>query len=149
MKNLFFTTLFLATTFALSAQKSITHKTLQESLNDKYCTGLFKTTDGTVLDVASETSLNGYFNILDWLYGRVAGLQVYTTRSGTKIPVMRGQVSTIYIDEIPVNANFLNALSIHDIAMIKVIKTPFYGGFNGGGGAIAIYTTQPEEDEEE
>jgi hypothetical protein len=33
--------------------------------------------------------------------------------------------------------------------MIKVIRSPFYGGFNGGGGAIAIYTIKGEDEEEE
>ena len=114
-----------------------------------YCSGMFKSTHGTILDVANNTSSKGYLNILDWLQGRVAGLQVYTTKTGILFPVIRGNVPGIYLDEIPVNASFLNSLNINDIAIVKVIKTPFYGGFNGGGGAIAIYTIGGEEEEEE
>jgi hypothetical protein len=121
----------------------------EEKLNELYCSGLFKSTDGTILDVASNTSVKGYLNILDWLQGRVAGLQVYTSRMGVSIPVIRGSVPGIYVDEMPVPMSYLQMLNINDIAIVKVIKTPFYGGFNGGGGAIAIYTLGGEEEGEE
>lgn len=124
-------------------------KTIEQKLNDTYATGLFKTTDGTILDVASNTSAGSYFNILDWLQGRVAGLQVYRSRSGVPIPYIRGGVPGIYVDEMLVSASYLNVLNVNDIAMIKVIKTPFYGGFNGANGAIAIYTLGGEEEEED
>ncbi|MBC7874729.1 MAG: TonB-dependent receptor plug domain-containing protein, partial [Ferruginibacter sp.] len=123
-------------------------KSQEEKLNEEYCTGLFKSAEGTILDVSSSTSAVGYTNILDWLQGRVAGLQIYTSRTGEPIPVIRGTVPGIYIDEIPVSLNNLGILNINDIAIIKVIKNPFYGGFNGSGGAIAIYTLGGEEEEE-
>lgn len=148
MKNLFFTALLVACNLAVSAQKSIADKTSQEKLNDKYCNGLFKSTDGTILDVASNASAGSYFNILDWLQGRVAGLQLYTLKNGTRIPVIRGQQPGIFVDERQVSTGYLSLLSVSDIAVIKVIKTPFYGGFNSGGGAIAIYTIVAGEDEE-
>jgi len=118
-----------------------------EKLNELYCSGLFKTTEGTILDVAGDPSVAGYLNILDWLQGRVAGLQVYTTWTGTRIPLIRGGVAAVFIDEIAANSAALNSLPIKDIAIVKVIKTPFYGGFNGANGAIAIYTINEEEDE--
>lgn len=152
MKKILIVTAALISTLAMSAQtyKGATQKqTVEQRLNDEYCTGLFNSTEGTILDIASNTSTKGYTNILDWLPGRVAGMQVFTTRTGVTIPIIRGTVPGIYIDEMPVSVSFLNALNVNDIAMIKVIKTPFYGGFNGGGGAIAIYTLRGEEDEEE
>jgi hypothetical protein len=121
-------------------------KSLETKLNEMYATGLFKSAEGTILDVASNNSVKSYFNILDWLQGRVAGLQVYMSRSGVAIPYLRGGVPGIYVDEMLVSASYLNMLSINDIAMVKVIKTPFYGGFNGGNGAIAIYTLGGDED---
>jgi len=36
---------------------------------------------------------------------------------------------------------------VSDIAMIKIIKGPFLGGWGAGGGAIAIYTIRGDEDE--
>ena len=124
-------------------------KTQAEKLNDQYCTGLFKTDEGAIFDFVSDnTSANGYFNILDWLEGRVAGLQVVVLRNGVRIPVIRGSQAGIFVDEMQVSADFLNSLFMNDIAMIKVIKTPFLGGFNGAGGAIAIYTLVGGDDEE-
>lgn len=141
--------LFTLTMSAQSYKGSSRPQSAEEKLNEQYCSGLFKSTDGTILNAESDISLSGYYNILDWIQGRVAGLQVYTSRSGVSIPVIRGTVPGIYVDEILVSASYLNALSIHDIAMVKVIKTPFFGGFNGSGGAIAIYTFRSEDDEEE
>ncbi|HMU47136.1 MAG TPA: hypothetical protein PKC72_12265 [Chitinophagaceae bacterium] len=136
--------------FSIQAQDykgSETNKTTEDKLNDEYCSGLFKTTDGTILDVASSISAGSYLNILDWMDGRVAGLQVYTVGSGIRVPVIRGSVPGIYLDEMPVSLNYLSMINTNDIAIVKVIKTPFYGGFNGGGGAIAIYTLGTEEDD--
>ena len=121
---------------------------VEDKLNETYCTGLFKSTDGVILDVASSNSVTGYFNILDWLPGRVAGLQIYKSRVGTSIPVIRGGVPAIYLDEMPVSPSFLSSINVNDIAIVKVIKTPFFGGFNGAYGAIAIYTFGDEEEDE-
>lgn len=149
---------FLAITIGIFLSVSVTAQsyrgtrniqTHEQQLNEQYCTGFFKTTEGTIIEVASSISAQGYLNILDWLNGRVAGLQVYTNRAGIRIPVIRGTIAGVYIDEIPVSAGMLASLSTNDIAIIKVIKTPFYGGFNGGGGAIAIYTLKGGEEEEE
>ena len=146
--------LILAALFTISvatlAQTRVSRpKSQKEILNDQYATGLFKGADGTIIDVENE-NVQAYFNILDWLEGRVAGLQVFVSRSGVRIPVMRGSIATIYVDEIRTDASFLNSLSVHDIAMIKVIKGPFAGAVgNGGGGIIAIYTLKGEEEEED
>ena len=140
-------TLFFGIT--VSAQQTINNKTAEEKLNEDYCTGLFKTTNGNILDVANDISIHGSSNILDWLDGRVAGLRVYTNRNGISIPVIRGGVPGIFVDEIQVSASYLNTLPVHDIAIVKVIKTPFLGGFNSGSGAIAVYTRGGEEESED
>ena len=124
-------------------------KTLEQKLNDEYCTGMFHSAEGSILDVASSISAQSYLNIIDWLQGRVAGLQVYKNRYGVSTPVIRGGVPAVFIDEIQVSLSTLNSLNVNYIAIIKVIKMPFYGGFNSGHGAIAIYTLGGEEDEEE
>ena len=149
MKKIFIIAALLTGPFVMAQTKrpGSQQQSHSDKLNELYCTGMFKTTDGTILDVASDHSAGGYLNILDWMQGRVAGLQVYSTRSGIRIPLIRGGVAAIFIDEISASAAALNALSISDIAMVKVIKTPFYGGFNAGNGAIAIYTIEEEEDE--
>jgi hypothetical protein len=120
----------------------------EQKLNEQYCTGLFQSTDGTILNLVANPINGGYLNILEWLDGRVAGLQVYNSR-GVSVPVLRGGVPGIFIDEIQVPLNEVSSLNVHDIALIKIIKTPFYGGFNSSYGAIAIYTVDTGEEEEE
>ena len=124
-------------------------KSSKEILNEQYASGLFKNAEGTIIDVENE-NVQAYFNILDWLNGRVAGLQIYITRTGTRVPVIRGSAATIFVDEMRMDPSYLNFLSVNDIAMIKVIKGPFAGAIgNGGGGTIAIYTIKADDEEEE
>ena len=148
MKKFFLIAALFTTTLAAMAQTHTRNtKSEKQILNDKYASGLFKNAEGTVFDIENE-NVQAYFNILDWLQGRVAGLQVFVSRSGTKVPVIRGSVATIYVDEMRMDASFLNSLSVNDIAMIKVIKGPFVGAIgNGGGGVIAIYTIRGDEED--
>jgi hypothetical protein len=125
-------------------------QTPEQKLNDEYCSGLFQSADGTIIDIGSNNTIKSYLNILDFLQGRVAGLQIYHQKDGTPIPFIRNERASIYLDELPVSAGTVNMLSSADIAMIKVIKGPFVGGFgNGGGGVIAIYTLKGDGEEEE
>ena len=150
MKKIFLIAALFTTTLATMAQTRVSNpKSPKEILNDRYASGLFKNAEGTVFDIENE-NVQPYFNILDWLQGRVAGLQVLISRSGTRVPVIRGSVATIYVDEMRMDASFLNMLSVNDIGMIKVIKGPFAGAIgNGGGGTIAIYTIRAVDEEEE
>jgi TonB-dependent Receptor Plug Domain len=150
MKKILLIATLFTISFATMAQKYASRvKSPNEILNEQYATGLFKSADGTIFDIENE-NVQAYFNILDWLEGRVAGLQVFVSRSGIRVPVIRGTVATIFVDEMRMDASFLNMLSVNDIAMIKVIKGPFAGAIgNGGGGTIAIYTIKADDDEEE
>ena len=151
MKKIFLiTTLF---TIGISAFTQVnlskTPNSRKEILNEQYASSLFKNAEGTIIDVENET-VQGYLNILDWLNGRVAGLQIFVTRSGIRVPVIRGSAATIFVDEIQMDPSYLNFISVNDIGMIKVIKGPFAGAIgNGGGGTIAIYTIRADDDEEE
>jgi len=149
MKKIFLITGLTVASLIGISQTQVSNKSRSEVLNDEYTTGLFKTAHGTIFDMENENA-QAYFNILDWLEGRVAGLQVFVSRNGARIPVIRGSMATIFVDEMRMDATFLNSISTSDIAMIKVIKGPFAGAVgNGGGGAIAIYTFKGEEEEEE
>ncbi|MES2850050.1 MAG: hypothetical protein V4685_13405 [Bacteroidota bacterium] len=122
--------------------------TRQEYLNEEYCSALFKTSDGTILDLENDPAARAYGNILYWLQGRVAGLNIYTSSTGTAIPYIRNQRATVYLDEIPVSSSFINTIPSVDIAMIKVIKAPFAGTMPyGSGGVIAVYTVRGEEED--
>jgi len=129
------------------SQKRIDHiKTREEKLNEQYCTGLFNTPEGIYFELVNDHTVDGYNNILDWLQGRAAGLQVYTLKNNTRLPLIRNSLAGIYVDEIQRDPDFLNSLSVTDIAMIKIIKGPFAGGFNSPGGAIAIYPKDGDEE---
>ena len=147
--------LFASMSFLLSWASAQTYvgrnsQTPEQRLNSQYCSALFQGAEGTVFDVGSNISAKSYLNILDFLQGRVAGLQITHQKDGTAIPIIRNQRASIYLDESPVSAGTLNMLSSADIAMIKVIKGPFVGAFgNGGGGVIAIYTYKGDGEEEE
>ncbi len=149
MKKILLIAALFTASFATLAQTRVSRpKSQTEILNEQYASGMFKSADGTIFDIENE-NVQAYFNILDWLEGRVAGLQVFVSRSGVRVPVIRQSIATIYVDEMRMDASFLNSLSVHDIAMIKVIKGPFAGAVgNGGGGVIAIYTLRGEEEEE-
>jgi len=148
MKKILLIAALFTTTLAVMAQTRVSNpKSPKELLNDRYASSLFKNAEGTIFDIENE-NVQSYFNILDWLQGRVAGLQIYVSRSGIRVPVIRGSIATIFVDEMRMDASFLNSLSVNDIGMIKVIKGPFVGAIgNGGGGTIAIYTIRADEEE--
>lgn len=122
--------------------------TREEQLNEQYCNSLFKTAHGTILDLTDETAAQGYTNILLWLQGRVAGLSIYTSRTGIAVPYIRNQLATVFIDEMPVQYSWAGMLNPSDVAMIKIIKEPFAANtLYGSGGAVAIYTFRGDEEE--
>ena len=149
--KIFFSALLLLALIPSFSQKHISSATTpNEKLNKAYCTGLSKTNEASYFDLLSDNAaatVGGYFNILDWLQGRVAGLQLYYSVNNDRIPFIRNGRSAIYVDEILVNPSYLNSLPATDIAMIKIIKTPS-AGF-GASSVIAIYTGPIEEEDEE
>jgi hypothetical protein len=152
MKKLILSVLVVLTGLAgFSQKRTAPARSAGDILNEKYCSGLFNTREGNYFDLLNDNmalSARGYLNILDWLQGRVAGLQVYTLKNDVKLPLIRNSVAGIFVDEIQVDPGFLNSLPVTDIAMIKIIKGPFLGGFNSPGGAIAIYTAGTDDEDE-
>ncbi len=113
-----------------------------EELDKKLSSGLFSSIDTKIFDFVNEdqTSAFGYSNILEWLQGRVAGFSI-AYENGTPVPQIRNSRVSVYLDEFQVEPAQLNGVSPSDIAMIKVIKGSFAGGFGGGGGgAVVVYT---------
>ena len=108
-------------------------------LDDKYTSGLFSGGDAYQFDLLNDPSAVGSMNIFNYLQGKVAGLQI-TTGSPPSLQ-WRGGTPQIYLDEIPADADMISSLSITDVAYVKVLRPPFFGGTGGGAsGAIAIYT---------
>ena len=149
MKNLFLIILFLVSAVTGLAQAKYTSRGPAPTYPD-YVSPRFGIPEGVYFNLEHDNTagIYGHTNILDWLRGRVAGLQVYTIR-GYQIPFMRNYPATIYIDEIRVDASTLHLFPVTDIALIKVIKGPQAGILGGPGGAIAVYTKRGESEEEE
>ena len=152
MKKVFLFILVFSFCVAAFGQVRIApQKTKDEILNETYCTGLFSTLDAVYFDLLDDTvsgTVVGYQNVLDWLQGRVAGLNVYSSKYNRRIPFIRNQRAGVFVDEIPVDYDYLSMLPVTDIAMIKVIKGPFAHPLAGTGGTIAIYTVRGGDEEE-
>jgi hypothetical protein len=117
-------------------------KTATEKLNEQLSSGLFGSINEMVFDFVNEQqSAVGYYNILQWLQGRVAGLSIQL-ENGNYVPYIRGSQATLYLDEMPADPNLISSVNVSDIAMIKIIKGPFSIMSRGGGGIIAIYTAR-------
>ena len=76
MKNHFLLLLMLLLAAGAIGQKRYTPAlSREEVLNQEYCTGLFATRDGVYFDMEADAAAFGaaaYFNVLDWLQGRVS-----------------------------------------------------------------------------
>jgi hypothetical protein len=152
MKKIIVGIAFSISTLAIFAQRynGENNISLNEKLNNEYCTGLFKAYNGIIFDMQNENeSAKSYRNILEWLEGRVSGLQIYYTRDRIPVAFIRNTRANIFLDESPVDPGVLNEITTADIAMIKIIKGPFAGavGNGGGGGTIAIYTLKGDDDD--
>ena len=108
-------------------------------LDQKYASGLFSGGDAYQFDLLNDPSTVASGNIFNYLQGKVAGLQI--TLGSPPSLSWRGGTPQLYLDEAPVDANFISSLSVSDVAYVKVLRPPFFGGIGGGSnGAIAIYT---------
>ena len=117
-------------------------QTATEKLSEQLSSGLFSSNNEIIFDfVNDQQNAMGYYNILEWLQGRVAGLSV-NYEDGVFVPYIRGSQATLYIDEIRTEPSLVTSINVSDIAMIKIIKGPFGLMTGGAGGTIAIYTAR-------
>ena len=115
-------------------------KDLTKKLNNELSSPLFRSGNETIFDLVNENqSAQGSQNILQYLQGRVAGLQIQM-QGGNYTATHRGGPMEFFLDEMRVDASQISNISVANIAMVKVIKGNFAGSFGGGNGAIAIYT---------
>ncbi len=115
-------------------------KSKEQILEEKYTSGLFSGGDGYSFDLSDDMSSMGVQDILSYLQGKVAGLQI--TGSGSNMTMTwRGATPDLYLNEMQSTIDMVQGTNVRDIAMIKVFRPPFFGSIGGGsGGAIAIYT---------
>jgi hypothetical protein len=120
-----------------------TKKSSTQELDEKLSSGMFSTADATLFDFVNNPRENlayGYTNILEWLRGRVPGLTVERDETGTLVPFIRQSRTSLFVDEVQVQPDYLEGFPVADIALIKVIRGVFLGVAFGSQGAIAIYT---------
>lgn len=149
MKPLFILLILTITHTAVSAQKFRAPLSPIEQMEKEYCSPLFSSVHGTtisLMDDNNENTVMGHQNILNWLQGRVAGLQIYQIRS-TRVAFIRNAPVTVFVNEIRTDASVLDAIPVTDIALVKVIRNPFVLG--GSGSAIAVYTKKGLDEAEE
>jgi len=118
--------------------------TRAEKFNEKYSTGLFRTMDEKLIDLLDDPTAQGSLDILNYLQGRVAGLQIRNQGYADATASWRNGPVIFYIDEMRVDIQTIKMVPISDIALVKAFPPPFFGNTFGEGGAIAIYTKRGE-----
>ena len=115
-------------------------KTPQELLDKEYASGLFSGETGMSFDLLADVSATSYTNIMSYLQGKVAGLQI-SVDFGKAKATWHGSITDVFVNETLTPMDAVLAMSVSDIAYVKTIRPPFIGSVGGGpGGAIAIYT---------
>ncbi len=117
-------------------------KTPGEKFEDERVTGMFRTPDAVSFDGTESNQFIGWSNVLDWLKGRVAGLNVQPAGDAINYALTwQGGQTALFLNEMQVDAQTLTMVPMADIAYIKVMRPPFYGAYLGGaGGAVCVYT---------
>jgi hypothetical protein len=125
----------LATVEVTAKQKS-----RKQKIEEEYTSGLF-TGDGNSFIPDDDPSSLGALNVFSYLQGKVAGLQI--VQSGGQVNLTwRGGQPSLFLDEMQQqDASILQTMPMSNVALVKVFRPPFFGGFGGGSnGAIAVYT---------
>lgn len=117
-----------------------TAKSPAQQFNEKYASGLFRSGDERLLSIMEDPSAISFNNILNYLQGRVAGLQI----SPNGAAVWRGGPVTFFLDEMRTSAQQIANIPMADIAIVKAYPPPFMGA-PGSGAGLAIYTRRGGE----
>src|ERR1700740_3651225 len=117
------------------------YKTKVQQYNEENSSGLFQKDDAMIFDGLDNDEIAHSITLLQFLQARVPGLTVQKNDAGQDIGKWRNETVEVYIDEFRMDAADYTLISLSDIAMIKVYRPPaMLSSFNGGAGAIAIYT---------
>ena len=120
-------------------------KSLKEKMDKEYTSGFFSGGDGYTFTTEDDPFAKSATNVLAYLQGKVAGLQISSIGQGSA--TWRGSATSIFLNEINSDLNSVQNINMNDVAMIKVYRPPFFGAMGGGaGGAIAIYTKKGSRD---
>lgn len=125
-----------------TVQVTGTRRTMLEQFDHENASGYFKGGRSQVFS-GLDGGFSDFNNILDYLNGRVAGLNIQknTEEMGEYLVTWRNEPTAFFIDEVPVDLQAAINFPPFEIAMVKVFPPPFMGIVLGaGGGAIAIYS---------
>jgi len=127
-------------------------------LDAMYASGLFDGGNAYRLNVEDDPFFEATFDLGNYITSAVPGITYdpnYFTKDAAggfssfnpgdeayKSPfTWRGQKTSIYLDEVKVDYDFVRDLPKTSIGYIKVFRPIFFGEpFGGGGGAVSIYT---------
>jgi hypothetical protein len=138
-------------------------KTKEQLLDEAYTSGFFSGDARYKFDIQNEPTALSAPDMLQYLLYSIPGLIVSRQSDMEGHPVggaspsepvvtWRGESPTFYLDEQPLEQDFVIKTPMTQIAYIKVFPPPFNGGFSmaaasgeplaqsGRGGAIAVYT---------
>jgi hypothetical protein len=116
-------------------------KSPEEKLDKEYASGLFSSGNSRIFATADDPFAQSSMSILDYLRGKVAGLQISTDGATGGSITRRGSNTDVFLNEMRTDISMLQSTPMTDVAMIKVFDPPFFGASGGGaGGAVAVYT---------
>jgi hypothetical protein len=117
----------------------------QQKMDEEYTSGFFSGGDGYTFITADDPLAGSSLSVLDYLRGKVAGLQISDTGPDGGSLSWRGGTPALFLNEMNTDVSLIQSTPMSDVAMIKVFRPPFFGATGGGsGGAIAVYTKKGE-----
>ncbi len=119
-------------------------KSPAQQFDEEHVRGLFQSGNERIVSIFNDPSAPGFPNILSYLQGRVAGLQITQAGFNGGAARWRGSPVTFFLDEVRVSAQQIVSIPMTDIAIVKAFPPPFMGA-PGGAGAVAIYTRRGGE----
>lgn len=119
-------------------------KSPTEIMDQKYTSGFFSGGDNYQFDLVDDPTAFASGDVFRYLQAKVAGLQINTSSNPPTLQ-WRGGSPGLFVNEIETDADMISSIPISDIAYVKVFRPPFFGGFNGSNGAIAIYTRKGDD----
>lgn len=108
-----------------------------ETTEKRYASGMFAGGDGYTFDLTQENPTS--FNVFQYLQARVPGLQITGDMNNPTLS-WRGGAPGVYLDQMQTDISAVANIPMSDVALIKVFRPPFMGGFGGSNGGIAIWT---------
>ncbi|MEI8097354.1 MAG: hypothetical protein WCG74_00885 [Sediminibacterium sp.] len=132
-------------------------KSVIDILDEKYTTGLFNNKNSYSFDVANDDRAHGSLDVFHYLQNLIPGMTMSLPTLGTNGAEdansnnvaglnWRDGTPDIFLNEMPSDAGAVQAISMSDVAYIKVFRPPFMAASgSGASGAIAIYTLKGAE----